>query len=130
MTRVVKWLFFILFCNAFLYSSLGESGFISSDATAGHDLKPLVKEGQRKNHVFMSERTSGLHEALKIGKEKKLEIEDENKKGKGSYGGGDILRPRSKKSGANPLMLKSSSLISTLLLRCVVLGLLPIIFFF
>ena len=54
----------------------------------------------------------------------------QNKKGKGSYGGGDLLRPRPRKSGASSLLLKSSSLLSTLLLRYVILGLLPIMFFF
>ncbi|XP_022732076.1 uncharacterized protein LOC111286404 [Durio zibethinus] len=130
--RVVEWLFFfiIICCNFAFLCSLCESAFISSsEAASGHDLKPLMKEKQVKSHVFKShERTfKGLHEALysrDVQEEKKV-IVDKNKKGKGSYGGGDLLRPRTKKSsGAN---LKSSS---TKLLRYVMVGLLSAMFFF
>ncbi|XVE53633.1 hypothetical protein DITRI_Ditri03aG0018600 [Diplodiscus trichospermus] len=131
MRRVVEWLFFIICFGALLYSSFGESGFNSSE-TAGHDPRPLMKEKQLKN-VFESRRTSikVSQEALYVEKERKLlVINDQNKKGKGTYGGGDLLRPRSKKNGANSLLLKSSSLLPTLLLRFVTPWLLLTIFFF
>ncbi|XVF35584.1 hypothetical protein REPUB_Repub18cG0158500 [Reevesia pubescens] len=127
--RVVEWLFFIICCNIALLYSLSESAFISSETAARHNrLKPVIKEKQLKN-----ERSNfkGLHEALYLRRDVKEEEEeeekkviiDENKKGKGSYGGGDLLRPRSKKSGANSLLLNS-------LLRHVTVGSLAIMFFF
>ncbi|XP_022751799.1 uncharacterized protein LOC111300434 [Durio zibethinus] len=125
MRRVVEWLitfFFVICCNALLCSSA---------EAAGHDLKPLMKEKQLRN-VFKSQRTSfkGLHEALYVGKQKKLAIDDQNKIAKGTYTGGGHLRSRSKKNGANSLMLKSSSLLSALLFRYVIVGLLVTMFFF
>ncbi|XVF48385.1 hypothetical protein PTKIN_Ptkin03bG0186200 [Pterospermum kingtungense] len=145
--RVVEWLFFffiiIICCNNTLIYSLSteNSGIISSSERAsGHDdhVKPSIKQKQLNKNVFKSHgRTlKGLNEArylrdvIEVEEENKA-ITDQNKKGKGSYGGGDLLRPRGKKSGANSSLLKPSSggLLSLLLLRIGILGLLATIFF-
>lgn len=56
-----------------------------------------------------------------------LGINNQSKKAnKGVYGGGDLLRPRSKKGGASSLSLKSSS--GSMSLKTLALGLLFFVF--
>ncbi|XP_021277303.1 uncharacterized protein LOC110411464 [Herrania umbratica] len=129
--RVVQWLFFITCSNALLHSFCESRAFTSPGAAAHAGIKPpLMKEKQPKN-VNRSQRTfNGLHEALylrDVWKEKK--VIDHNKKGKGTYGGGDLLRPRGKRSGANSLLLKPSSLL-LVVLRYGILGLLSSMFLY
>ncbi|KAK6274094.1 hypothetical protein POUND7_011177 [Theobroma cacao] len=129
--RVVQWLFFITCCNALLHSFCESSAFTSPDAAAHDGIKPpLMKEKQPKN-VYRSQRTfKDLHEALYLRDvREEQEVIDHNKKGKGTYGGGDLLRPRSKRSGANSFLLKPSSLLSVVL-RYGTLGLLSSMFLY
>lgn len=51
----------------------------------------------------------------------KADIESLQRRSRGSYGGGDLLRPRKghRTGAADSSMLKSSSFFSMLLLRCV-----------
>ncbi|OMO90851.1 hypothetical protein COLO4_18832 [Corchorus olitorius] len=123
--RIVEWLFFVICCNTLLlqFSLCTETSFTSSK-----------HEGRQLKNVYNPSKFKGLQGALHLTRMdvengKKVNIIDENKKGKGSYGGGDLLRPRNKKNGANSSQIKSTSLFSAVL-RFGFLGLLPSIFYF
>ncbi|GMJ07711.1 hypothetical protein HRI_004440300 [Hibiscus trionum] len=119
--RILQWIIFLM-----LYFS-SEGAFVSSSEAAVNGLKPLMK-GRLLKSVFKDHGTTikGLHEAihLKVVQRGKEVIVDENKKGgKGNNGGGDLLRPRARKGGANSLHPATS-------LRFISLGLLLSTLFF
>ncbi|KAJ8750777.1 hypothetical protein K2173_015958 [Erythroxylum novogranatense] len=87
-----------------------------SEITRATQLKDLYrsKEGDEQRRV------TGLAEANQV---KRIS----EKAGRGVYAGGDMLRPRAKKrNGADPLLLKSSSVLSTILRQVVGLLLLGV----
>ncbi|XP_039051304.1 uncharacterized protein LOC120192621 [Hibiscus syriacus] len=117
--RILQWIIFIT-----LYIS-SDRAFISSSEAAVNDLKPLMKGRQLKS-VFKDHgtRIKGLHEAIElevVEREKEVIVDEKKKGGKGSYGGGDLPRPRARKGGANPLHPTPFALLALLL---------PTLFFF
>ncbi|KAJ0031700.1 hypothetical protein Pint_14374 [Pistacia integerrima] len=102
MKRVLSvWLFFFLICcTAPPYSS--SESTLTSKAADGFGSK------------VMKSKPKEVHEALHLGNigKGKEAFHQMKKSDKGVYGGGDMLRPRSKKGGASSsLVLKSSSLV-------------------
>ncbi|KAK9213560.1 hypothetical protein WN943_002948 [Citrus x changshan-huyou] len=131
---------FIICCNA-LSSSSSESTLISK----GGDYRPLANDKQLikigygdkilKSYevVKKSRAIKGLSEVLnletKVSKGKEgIVINNRSKKANkgGVYGGGDLLRPRSKKGGCSSLRLNSSSSLAS---KTLALGLLFFVFF-
>ncbi|KAL9445501.1 hypothetical protein AB3S75_018490 [Citrus x aurantiifolia] len=130
---------FIICCNA-LSSSSSESTLISK----GGDYRPLANDKQLikigygdkilKSYAVVkkSRAIKGLSEVLnletKVSKGKEgIGINNRSKKAnKGVYGGGDLLRARSKKGGCSSLRLNSSS---SLAFKTLALGLLFFVFF-
>ncbi|KAK8505372.1 hypothetical protein V6N13_045811 [Hibiscus sabdariffa] len=114
--RILQWIIFIML----YFSSEGEA--------AVNGLKPLMK-GRLLKSVVKDHGTTmkDLHEAIQfkvVQREKEVIVDEKKKGGKGSTGGGDLLRPRARKGGAN-------SLHPTTPLRFALLGLLlPTLFFF
>ncbi|MFQ6666915.1 hypothetical protein Gotur_033108 [Gossypium turneri] len=120
--KVVKWLLFffvvVVICsnNSLVHSSSEAVPFISSSKVSGHHyVNPLMEEKQLNKNVFKrhGRMLKTLHNEEINTRE---DAGEENRKGKGTYGGGDLLRPRARKSGANSLLLKSSPLMLRYLL--------------
>ncbi|KAK8602558.1 hypothetical protein V6N13_057810 [Hibiscus sabdariffa] len=116
--RILQWIIFIML----YFSSEGEA------AGNGLGLEPLMK-GRLLKSVVKDHGTTikDFHEAIQlkvVQREKEVIVDEKKKGGKGSTGGGDLLRPRARKGGAN-------SLHPTTPLRFALLGLLlPTLFFF
>ncbi|MBA0574282.1 hypothetical protein Golob_001502 [Gossypium lobatum] len=123
--------------NSLVHSSSEAVPFISSSKVSGHHyVNPLMEEKQLSKstlsishiHIFEFELLKKLDDKISARFENNVfkrhgrmlktlhneeintreDAGEENRKGKGTQGGGDLLRPRARKSGANSLLLKSS----------------------
>ncbi|XP_048227609.1 uncharacterized protein LOC125369432 [Ricinus communis] len=108
---LLTWLFLLICCKTLSYFSC------ESALTPQH--KPLNTKARQLKNVYES-----MVEMKRKGDRKTLEGMHEGKMkiigraGKGVYGGGDMLRPRSKsKNGAASLFLKSSTLLLSTLIH-------------
>ncbi|KAK2646792.1 hypothetical protein Ddye_021987 [Dipteronia dyeriana] len=134
------WFFFFICCKAASYSS-PESTFTSKAADSckqlaieethyknGYGSKLLMKPNKESDNP-----NKKLQEAIHLGNVERAGNDHEliyqlKKANRGIYGGGDLLRPRSKKGAASSLIASSSSFL-TIAFRAVTTGLLVFVFF-